>query len=70
MTDLDEVLGRINEMDRTTEQHFTTQSLELRALSAEVRTLGAELRLEIINLKQDLRDLWTEHLGHIHPDVS
>jgi len=43
-----------------------TLALEVRAGFAEVKASLAEIRLEVVGLRQDVRDLWTEHLGHTH----
>jgi hypothetical protein len=63
-----DVLGRLDNLDRVL-------SLELRALRAEVTAGFAEVRVDISALRQDIqeldksmRDLWTEHLDHSHPE--
>lgn len=65
---LADVMARLDALDRVL-------GLELRALSAEVRAFRAEataelaaLRQQVVDLDHGLRDLWTEHLAHSHPD--
>jgi hypothetical protein len=44
--------------------------LELRALRAEIVAGLAEVRTGAVELRSEVRTLWTEHLGHARPDES
>lgn len=67
-----DVLTRLDRVDR----QFDVVGLELRALRAEMTAGFAELRVDVAALRQtvleldkSMRDLWTEHLGHEHPEA-
>ena len=51
-----DILKRIDDLDRV--------------LSLELRALRAEVGLQIAQLRDDVRSLWGEHLGHTHPPES
>jgi hypothetical protein len=55
-----EILRRLDDLMHTT-------ALEARAVAAELAALRAEMREGFAELRQAIRDLWTEHLGHSHP---
>ena len=55
------VLARIDDLERTVTAMDRTLGLEMRALRAE-------MTLALTQLSSDVRDLWTEHLAHSHPD--
>ncbi len=55
------LMGRMISLERTVTDFDRTLGLEMRALRAEVM-------LAVTNLEQAVRDLWTEHLSHSHPE--
>jgi hypothetical protein len=52
------------------DQEIETLRLEVRAGFAEVRLALVELRTELHTLGEAMKELWTEHLGHTHPEAT